>query len=263
MNDFEIDKARFGQFLAEERKRRGLTQKELAQRLFLSDKAVSKWERGLSLPDISALMPLSEILGVTVTELLEGRRIENAEEMDAQQVESLLKKAIGMSEEQSKPSREQRRKNALIFLAGVLALALETALYFLSGHDSQALMEDAVLSTGLMLSPMALLFGVYFWFFMPQRLPKYYDENKISAYSNGIVRFNMAGVYFNNKNWPHIVKALRLWSLLAAILCPPVLYGLSVLAPGLWQKAGLYIYLALFLGGLFVPIYVLGKKYGD
>lgn len=208
-------------------------------------------------------MPLSEILGVTVTELLEGRRIENAEEMDAQQVESLLKKAIGMSEEQSKPSREQRRKNALIFLAGVLALALETALYFLSGHDFQTLMEDAVLSTGLMLSPMALLFGVYFWFFMPQRLPKYYDENKISAYSNGIVRFNMAGVYFNNKNWPHIVKALRLWSLLAAVLCPPVLYGLSVLAPELWQKAGLYIYLALFLGGLFVPIYVLGKKYGD
>ena len=260
---FQIDKAEFGTFVAQLRAEKGLTQKALAELLYVSDKAVSTWERGLSLPDISALMPLSEILGVTVTELLEGRRIENAEEMDAQQVESLLKKAIGMSEEQSKPSREQRRKNALIFLAGVLALALETALYFLSGHDSQALMEDAVLSTGLMLSPMALLFGVYFWFFMPQRLPKYYDENKISAYSNGIVRFNMAGVYFNNKNWPHIVKALRLWSLLAAILCPPVLYGLSVLAPGLWQKAGLYIYLALFLGGLFVPIYVLGKKYGD
>ena len=260
---FQIDKAEFGAFVAELRAEKGLTQKAMAELLYVSDKAVSKWERGLSLPDISMLMPLSEILGVTVTELLEGRRIENAEEMDPAQVESLLKKAIGLSEEQSKPSREQRRKNALVFFLGLLALALETALYFLTGHDFNMLMEDAVLPTALMLSPMALLFGVYFWFFMPQRLPKYYDENKISAYSNGIVRFNMAGVYFNNKNWPHIVKALRVWSVLTAVLCPPVCYALSVFAHGLWQKAGLYIYLALFLGGLFIPIYVLGKKYGD
>lgn len=259
---FQIDKAEFGAFVAQLRGEKGLTQKQLSELLYVSDKAVSKWERGLSLPDISMLMPLSEILGVTVTELLEGRRIENAEEMDPAQVESLLQKAIGMSEEQSKPSREQRRKNALIFLAGVLALALEAALYFLTGHDFEALMEDAVLSTALMLSPMALLFGVYFWFFMPQRLPKYYDENKISAYSNGIVRFNMAGVYFNNKNWPHIVRSLRLWSILTAVLCPPACFALSAFLPGIWQSAGLYIYLALFLGGLFVPIYILGKKYG-
>ena len=48
MADFELDKGRFGEFVAAERKRLGLTQKELAQRLFLSDKAVSKWERGLA-----------------------------------------------------------------------------------------------------------------------------------------------------------------------------------------------------------------------
>ena len=137
---FQIDKAEIGAFVAQLRGEKGLTQKQLSELLYVSDKAVSKWERGLSLPDISMLMPLSEILGVTVTELLEGRRIENAEEMDPAQVESLLQKAIGMSEEQSKPSREQRRKNALIFLAGVLALALEAALYFLTGHDFEALM---------------------------------------------------------------------------------------------------------------------------
>lgn len=260
---FQIDKAEFGAFVARLRTEKGLTQRALAELLYVSDKAVSKWERGQSLPDISMLMPLSEILGVTVTELLEGHRIDNPQEMDPAQVESLLQKAIGMSEEQSKPSREQRRKNALIFLAAVLVLALEAALYFLTGHDVKTLMEDAVLSSALLLTSMALLFGVYFWFFMPQRLPKYYDENKISAYSNGIVRFNMAGVYFNNKNWPHIVRALRLWSLLTATLCPPLCLALSVFTPGLWQKAGLYIYLALFLGGLFIPIYILGKKYGD
>lgn len=45
---YEIDKARFGAFVAAQRKKKGWTQKELAQRLFVSDKAVSKWERGVS-----------------------------------------------------------------------------------------------------------------------------------------------------------------------------------------------------------------------
>ena len=51
-----------------------MTQKELAAKLNVSDKAVSKWERGLSCPDISLLSPLSNIFGVTVTELLDGKR---------------------------------------------------------------------------------------------------------------------------------------------------------------------------------------------
>lgn len=45
---FELDKQKFGAFVAARRKEKGLTQKELAQQLFLSDKAVSKWERGVS-----------------------------------------------------------------------------------------------------------------------------------------------------------------------------------------------------------------------
>jgi len=65
-----INNEEFGQFLTKLRKEKGLTQKQLAEQLYLSDKAVSKWERGLSLPDISLLMPLAKILGVTTTELL-------------------------------------------------------------------------------------------------------------------------------------------------------------------------------------------------
>ena len=68
---FEVNKESFGSFVAEQRKAEGYTQRELAERLFVSDKAVSKWERGLSMPDISLLIPLAEILEVSVTELLE------------------------------------------------------------------------------------------------------------------------------------------------------------------------------------------------
>lgn len=49
---YELDKAAFGRFLAQLRREKGMTQKELAATLYVSDKAVSKWERGLSVPDI-------------------------------------------------------------------------------------------------------------------------------------------------------------------------------------------------------------------
>ena len=60
----EIDNEQFGQFLLQLRREKELTQRELAERLYVSDKAVSKWERGLSLPDIALLQPLAGELGV-------------------------------------------------------------------------------------------------------------------------------------------------------------------------------------------------------
>lgn len=65
-----------GRFISECRKEKGFTQKELAEKLSVTDKAVSKWETGRSAPDISLLMSLSEILDVTVTEILQGERIQ-------------------------------------------------------------------------------------------------------------------------------------------------------------------------------------------
>lgn len=73
---YELNKTAFGSFLAQLRREKGMTQKELAACLYVSDKAVSKWERGLSVPDISLLVPLAEQLNVTVAELLQGCRVE-------------------------------------------------------------------------------------------------------------------------------------------------------------------------------------------
>ena len=66
-----IDKVEFGSFVAELRKEKGLTQKELADKLLVSSKAISKWETGANMPDVSLLIPLADILGVSVTELLQ------------------------------------------------------------------------------------------------------------------------------------------------------------------------------------------------
>ena len=72
-----MDNKKIGLFIKEKRTFLGLTQKELANELNITDKAISKWETGLGLPDISLLEPLSKILGVTVTEILNGTDIED------------------------------------------------------------------------------------------------------------------------------------------------------------------------------------------
>ena len=59
-----------GEFIAANRKKRQITQADLAKMLNVTDKAVSRWERGLGFPDINTLEPLAEALGVTLTELM-------------------------------------------------------------------------------------------------------------------------------------------------------------------------------------------------
>lgn len=70
-----MDQEKIGRFIAEKRKEQKLTQGQLAERLGVSTNAVSKWERGLCLMDMSLLKPLSEILKVSVNELLAGEEI--------------------------------------------------------------------------------------------------------------------------------------------------------------------------------------------
>lgn len=70
---YELDKAAFGHFLAQLRREKGMTQKELAATLYVSDKAVSKWERGLSVPDISLLEPLDAALELPLRRRMQAK----------------------------------------------------------------------------------------------------------------------------------------------------------------------------------------------
>lgn len=69
-----MDQEKTGALIAAERKRLGLTQRELAQKLQISDRTVSKWERGAGFPDVSLLQPLGEALELTPLDLLRGER---------------------------------------------------------------------------------------------------------------------------------------------------------------------------------------------
>lgn len=71
-----MDNKLTGSFISYRRKELGLNQKQLAERLNITDKAVSKWETGRSAPDISMLIPLAETLDVSVVEILKGEKVE-------------------------------------------------------------------------------------------------------------------------------------------------------------------------------------------
>lgn len=74
-----MDAMKFGQFIAEMRKESQMTQAELAAKIMVTDKAISRWERGIGFPDIASLEPLSEALGISVTELLNAEKDVNAD----------------------------------------------------------------------------------------------------------------------------------------------------------------------------------------
>lgn len=169
---FELDKKSFGAFVAQLRREKGWTQKELAQRLFVSDKAVSKWETGASLPDTALLVPLSELLGVSVTELLRCERMSADSELDGEQIESVVKTAIGYSG--SKPERALGEKSRWK-PAFLLSLLLGGACIALAAYRGR-------LSTvSPLIYAMCALFGTYFVFFVRLSLPRYYDGERIGA----------------------------------------------------------------------------------
>lgn len=74
-----MDQEKIGRFISAKRKNKRLTQEQLAEKLGVSINAISKWERGLCLMDMSLLKPLSEILEVSLNEILSGEEIENSD----------------------------------------------------------------------------------------------------------------------------------------------------------------------------------------
>lgn len=109
-----------GSFIARLRQERGMTQRQLAEALLVSDKAVSKWETGRGMPDIENLEALAGALGVSVAELLRGERIER--HVEAAEADEL---AAGGLELARGLLRRTRVSNALLgFIAGLVVVAL-------------------------------------------------------------------------------------------------------------------------------------------
>ncbi|MDD6038525.1 MAG: helix-turn-helix transcriptional regulator [bacterium] len=131
-----MDKERMGAFISQIRKEKRLTQKELAEQLCVTDKAVSKWERGVSYPDISMLEPIAKILEISVLELLEGKRISDDIVIEKEEAQQILCQSISISDDEI--NRKHIRSKSIILIATlVIMLLLSLILNFLNYERSE------------------------------------------------------------------------------------------------------------------------------
>ena len=119
-----MDQIKIGKFIADERKRKGYTQKQLSEKLEISDKTISKWERGNGFPEVSLLLPLCNELEITVNELLSGERVSE---------EDYRKKAEENMVNLVREAQESKKKIILSAIVAGLTIIAALPLFMISG----------------------------------------------------------------------------------------------------------------------------------
>lgn len=137
-----MNKETLGAFIAQTRKETGLTQKSLADQLHVTDKAVSKWERGLCYPDLTLMEALAAALGLTMTELMTCQR-EKEEEISVQNHDMAVRSLLDISGETIQRQRKTIWKRAAV-AAAVLILLLAAGIFYFSTVVTE-IRDDVVL----------------------------------------------------------------------------------------------------------------------
>ncbi|MDE5994480.1 MAG: helix-turn-helix domain-containing protein [Oscillospiraceae bacterium] len=146
-----MNQAKIGMFISNLRKEKGLTQAALAEMLSITDRAVSKWERGLSLPDSSIMLPLCEILGINVNELLTGERIN---------MENYNKKSDELLIEMTR-MKEQRDKELLfveIFLGITISIVMGACIMIAALVNMSTAWRIVLITIGIILFAIGILY---------------------------------------------------------------------------------------------------------
>ena len=112
-----MDQERIGKFILELRKEKKMTQQELADKIGVTDRAISKWENGRGVPDLSLMKPLCDELGISINELISGEKIDKREYQD--RFEENIFNTINYSQKQIKKTR-----NKYVIIIGVIFLFL-------------------------------------------------------------------------------------------------------------------------------------------
>lgn len=141
-----MDQIKTGQFIAVMRKERGMTQRQLAEVLDISDKTVSKWETGKGMPEVGLMLPLCKVLNINANELLSGQRLteEHYKEKAEEHIMSLLSE---------KKKNQKRMANIFAISIASLAIAFFIALvatYFEMPQTARVLLYVAALLVGML-----------------------------------------------------------------------------------------------------------------
>ena len=130
-----MDQVKVGKFIAEQRKKKNLTQMQLAEKLNLTDRAISKWECGKSLPDASIMLDLCEILEISVNELLTGEELEMKDYN--RQAELNLVEMTKQKEESDKRLLKMELVIGFVSTAFLLSLFAIGAIFFVKDDDTR------------------------------------------------------------------------------------------------------------------------------
>ena len=120
-----MDQVKIGRFIAEQRKARQLTQRQLAGELDISDKTISKWETGKGLPEVSLMLPLCQALHITVNDLLSGEKVQPAD---------YQKKAEENMMDLMKENQENKKYMVLTVICGTITVIAVVSLVTLASY---------------------------------------------------------------------------------------------------------------------------------
>lgn len=131
-----MDQVKTGRFIAGERKKKGYTQKQLAEKLQISDKTISKWECGNGFPEVSLLLPLCSELDITVNELLSGEKV--SEEDYRNKAEENMVNLV-------KEAQESKKKIILSAMVCTLTIIAALPLFLVAGAYMSSLRRTQIL----------------------------------------------------------------------------------------------------------------------
>lgn len=130
-----MDPMKTGIIISDARKKLKMTQKDLADKLYISDKAVSKWERGLCFPDISVLIPLTEILNISLYDLLRGEKVNKKE------VEETIKNTINYSNGEIKRNKKKYIIISSIVISIIVLISIISLIFISKNNDIGAIVD--------------------------------------------------------------------------------------------------------------------------
>ena len=136
-----MDQVKTGRFIAEMRRERNMTQRELADILLISDKTVSKWETGKGLPEVSLMIPLCDTLNITVNELLCGEKLSDSE-YKSHAEENIMNLVM--------EKQEAKRNLWLSAIVGIITIVSSTTLVTVAGVlDMEVWQRVLMIAVGL------------------------------------------------------------------------------------------------------------------
>ena len=140
-----MDLIKIGKFISSKRKERNITQSELAEKLYITDRAISKWENGICLPDVSTMPMLCEILGITINDLFSGEVVDMNN--NEKKLEENLLEMTRLKEEKD---RQLLRQEIYIGFISVMIL--------LGGISIATLINMSDISRGIIIGISSILF---------------------------------------------------------------------------------------------------------